>query len=161
MSAIRSRDTQPELVLRKKLWSRGFRYRKNLSTLTGKPDIVLTKYRICIFVDSEFFHGKGFFSGYESRKYPSLEEQLLHSDRPDFWLKKIKGNMERDAKVDAELAGLGWKVLRFWSKDVLKKTDQCLQIIEGSIEEFKADTARQKAERFASGGCTGNTRSGG
>ena len=146
MAAIRSRDTPPELVLRKKLWSMGFRYRKNLSTLTGKPDIVLTKYRICIFVDSEFFHGKGFYSGYESRKYPSLREQLLHSDRPDFWLKKIKGNMERDAKTDAELAGLGWKVLRFWSRDVLKKTEQCLKIIEESVEESKSDTARQKVD---------------
>ena len=146
MSHIRGKNTSIELILRKTLRSNGFGYRIHYDNLPGKPDIVLTKYRICIFVDSEFFHGKGFYSGYESRKYPSLREQLLHSDRPDFWLKKIKGNMERDAKTDAELAGLGWKVLRFWSRDVLKKTEQCLKIIEESVEESKSDTARQKVD---------------
>jgi DNA mismatch endonuclease (patch repair protein) len=76
MQHIRGKDTKPEIVLRKALWHKGYRYRKNLKDLPGHPDIVLTKYRICIFVDSEFFHGKGFDMDYESRKYNSLHEQF-------------------------------------------------------------------------------------
>lgn len=133
MSAIHSRDTKPELVLRKALWNKGIRYRKNLGSLPGKPDIVLTKYRICIFVDSEFFHGKGFFSDYDSKKYDSLKEQLEHSNHPDFWLKKISGNMERDERVNMELENDGWTVIRFWSKEVLHNTDECVIKIEQII----------------------------
>lgn len=133
MSAIHSKDTKPEIVLRKALWNKGYRYRKNLSTLPGKPDIVLTKYKICIFVDSEFFHGKGFSSDYQSRKYHSLEEQLQHSNHSEFWLKKIQGNMKHDREVDAELNGMGWKVIRFWSKDVLHNSEGCIKTIEEVI----------------------------
>lgn len=115
MAAIHSKDTKAEVVLRKALWHKGYRYRKNVSSLPGKPDIVLAKYRVCIFVDSEFFHGKGFNGGYQSRKYTSLKEQLEHSNHPGFWLDKIQKNMSHDLKVNAELKGKGWKVLRFWS----------------------------------------------
>lgn len=130
MQHIRNKDTKPEVVLRKALWQKGYRYRKNYKLLPGKPDIVLTKQRICIFVDSEFFHGKGFESGYESRKYQSLREQLEHSNNSEFWINKIQRNIERDHEVDAELQALGWYVLRFWSKDVLKNTEECLRTIE-------------------------------
>lgn len=98
--------------------------------MPGKPDIVLTKYKICIFVDSEFFHGKGFYSGYESKKYSSLEEQLKHANHAEFWIKKIKKNMERDQEVNTLLADRGWTVLRFWSKEVLNSTNNCLLEIE-------------------------------
>lgn len=133
MAAIHGKDTRPEIILRKELWARGFRYRKNFGSLPGKPDIVLQKYKICIFIDSEFFHGKGFYSGYESKKYNSLEEQLKHSNHSEFWLEKIKKNMERDQQVNCLLAQQGWKVLRFWSKDVLKNVDQCLLDIEDAV----------------------------
>lgn len=139
MAAIHGRDTKPEIVLRRRLWGLGYRYRKNYSRLPGKPDIVLTKYRICIFVDSEFFHGKGFLSDYESKKYSSLEEQLQHSNHPEFWLNKIRRNMDRDREVTAELTGLGWKVIRFWSKDVLKETDKCIQTVEETIQDTKPE----------------------
>lgn len=76
MQHIRSKNTKPEVLLRKALWRKGYRYRKNYKQLPGKPDIVFTKYRICIFVDSEFFHGKNFESGYKSNKYSSLKDQL-------------------------------------------------------------------------------------
>ena len=135
MSCIKCADTKPEIALRKLLWHNGYRYRKNYKGLPGKPDIVLTKYRICIFVDSEFFHGKGFEGGYESRKYSSLREQLEHSNNSEFWLKKIQNNMDRDRKVNAELNELGWTVIRFWSKDVLNKPVDCLRIIKESITE--------------------------
>ena len=133
MQRIRSKDTKPEVVLRKALWHKGYRYRKNYKDLPGKPDIVFTKQKVCIFIDSEFFHGKDFESGYKSRKYNSLREQLEHSDHSEFWMSKIKRNMERDREVDAELHGLGWSVLRFWSKDVLKRTDDCINAIEETI----------------------------
>jgi DNA mismatch endonuclease (patch repair protein) len=106
---------------------------KNWEALPGKPDIVITKYKICVFVDSEFFHGKGFSSGYESHKYGSLEEQLRHSNNSEFWLNKIKRNMERDKEVTADLNGLGWTVLRFWSKDVLRYPDKCIKAIQETI----------------------------
>jgi DNA mismatch endonuclease (patch repair protein) len=134
MAAIHSSDTKPEIILRKRLWNLGYRYRKNYKALPGKPDIVLTKYKICIFVDSEFFHGKGFYSGYESKKYSSLEEQLKHSNHPDFWLNKIRRNMEHDQHVDTQLKEMGWIVLRFWSKDVIKQTDNCIASIEETIK---------------------------
>ena len=130
MQHIRGRDTKPEIVLRKALWHKGYRYRKNYKFLPGKPDIVLIKKRICIFVDSEFFHGKGFESDYKSTKYNSLKEQLEHSENSEFWLNKIQRNMARDREVDAELHCLGWSVLHFWSKDVVKKTDECIRVIE-------------------------------
>ena len=133
MAAIRNHDTKPELILRKKLWNSGYRYRKNYQLLPGKPDIVLTKYKVCIFVDSEFFHGKGFYSGYESKTYSSLEEQLKHSNHPEFWLKKIKRNMQRDEEVNEKLSEMGWKVLRFWSKDVQKRTNYCIEQIQKTI----------------------------
>lgn len=133
MTRIRAKDTKPEIVLRKALWRRGYRYRKNWKSLPGKADIVLTKYKICIFVDSEFFHGKGFEGKYTSRKYGSLKEQLEHSNNSEFWLKKIQNNMERDRKVDAMLKGLGWEVLRFWSRDVLKNPDECIRTIEEAV----------------------------
>lgn len=139
MAAIHSKDTKAEIVLRKALWHKGYRYRKNVNSLPGKPDIVLTKYRICIFVDSEFFHGKGFNGGYQSRKYTSLREQLEHSNHPGFWLEKIQNNMSRDLKVNAELKGKGWKVLRFWSKDVLDDTGRCVQTIEETVLDSKLE----------------------
>lgn len=139
MQHIRGKDTKPEMILRKALWSLGYRYRKNLKELPGKPDIVLTKYKICIFVDSEFFHGKDFEGGYHSRKYTSLEEQLQHSNNSEFWLKKIKRNMERDREVEAELNGLGWTVIRFWGKDVTRTPDQCVKAIKEMIFSKKLE----------------------
>lgn len=133
MQRIRSKDTKPEVVLRKALWHKGYRYRKNYKDLPGKPDIVFTKQKVCVFVDSEFFHGKDFESGYKSRKYSSLREQLENSNHSEFWMSKIQRNMERDREVDAELHGLGWSVLRFWSKDVLRKTEDCIDAIEEAM----------------------------
>lgn len=133
MSSIHSRDTKPEIVLRKALWSLGYRYRKNYKKLPGTPDIVLSKYKICVFVDSEFFHGKDYLSGYRSTKYKSLHEQLEHSNHSQFWLDKISKNMERDRKVDNELKKMGWTVIHFWSKDVLKNVDGCINDIKDAI----------------------------
>ena len=130
MQHIRGKDTKAEVVLRKTLWARGYRYRKNYSMLPGKPDIVITKERICIFVDSEFFHGKDYLKGYKSNKYNSLKEQLEHSNNSGFWITKIERNMKRDEEVNVALHLLGWEVIRFWSKDVLADVEKCITIIE-------------------------------
>ncbi len=126
MSHIKSKDSKIERILRKALWDKGYRYRKNYSKLPGKPDIVLTKYRVVIFCDNEFFHGKDF---------ENLESQLKKSANSEFWIDKIKRNMARDAEVDFMLQDLNWTVVRFWGKDILKNTDNCVRAIESMILE--------------------------
>ena len=124
MSSIKSKDTSIELVLRKALWNRGIRYRKNYKGLPGTPDIVLTKYKIAIFCDSEFFHGKD---------WEVLRPKLETGKNPDFWINKIGRNRERDDEINKELLFRGWTVIRFWGKDIKKRTDECVKVVEEAI----------------------------
>lgn len=126
MSNIRSKDTGIEVELRKALWHRGYRYRKNYKELPGKPDIALTKYKIAIFCDSEFFHGKDWADG--------LEPQLRRGSNSDFWIKKITRNMGRDEEVNKKLKYLGWTVIRFWGKEIKKDAEGCVKVIEKHIQ---------------------------
>lgn len=128
MQHIRSRDTKIEVKLRKALWERGFRYRKNYKELPGKPDIVFTQYKIAVFCDSEFFHGKD---------WEVLKPRLEKTQNSEYWLKKISRNMERDDEVNKRLLFEGWTVIRFWGKDILKDTDECIRVIEETIFELK------------------------
>lgn len=138
MRNVRSQDTSAEIALRRALWHRGYRYRKNVSGLPGKPDIVMTRYRIAIFVDGEFWHGKSYDGGdYPGRKYHSLREQLEHSNNSEFWTSKIERNMQRDLEVEADLNGLGWTVIRFWSRDVLKDPEGCADVVDEAIMDIK------------------------
>lgn len=129
MSNIKSKNTSIEITLRRALRENGFGYRLHYKDLPGKPDIVLTKYRIAIFCDSEFFHGYDF---------GSLEEQLKKGKNADFWIKKIKRNMERDLEIEKTLNGMGWTVLRFWGKQIMKDTDECIRTIKDTILDNKA-----------------------
>lgn len=124
MSHIKNKDTSIELKLRKALWRKGYRYRKNYNVLPGKPDIVLTKYKIAIFCDSEFFHGKN---------WEVLKPQLERGNHAEFWIDKISKNMKRDEIVNKQLNFLGWTVIRFWGKDIIKDTEQCVKIIQETI----------------------------
>lgn len=124
MQHIRSRDTGIEVKLRKALWNRGYRYRKNYKALVGKPDIALTKYHIAIFCDSEFFHGKD---------WPELEKRILKGSNSEYWYGKITRNMKRDEEVNRALYGAGWVVLRFWGKDIEKHLDECLKVIDEAV----------------------------
>lgn len=126
MRKVKSKDTSIEVKLRKALWKKGFRYRKNYVYLPGKPDIVLTKYKVAIFCDSEFFHGKD---------WDLLKQQLELGNNAQYWIKKIERNIERDKYNDRELTSLGWTVLHFWGKDIMKKTDDCVKVIEEIIFE--------------------------
>ena len=124
MRHIRSKDTSIEVVLRKKLWEKGYRYRKNPNNLPGKPDIALTKYKIAIFCDGEFFHGKD---------WEILRPKLEKSNNSQYWIKKIARNMERDNEVNKQLLFLGWTVIRFWGKEIMNNVDECIEVIEETI----------------------------
>lgn len=133
MRKIHSKDTSIELLLRKALWHKGYRYRKNYKALPGSPDIVLTKYKIAIFCDSEIFHGKD---------WEILKLRLENGKNADFWIKKIERNRNRDYENDKKLLFLGYTVLHFWGQDISKHTDECLQTIEEAIWDTKfSDTA--------------------
>ena len=133
MRKIHSKDTSIELLLRKALWHKGYRYRKNYKDLPGSPDIVLTKYKIAIFCDSEFFHGKD---------WEILKLRLEKWKNTGFWIKKIERNRNRDYENDKKLLFLGYTVLHFWGQDISKHTDECLQAIEETIWDTKfSDTA--------------------
>ncbi len=127
MQAIRSKDTTIELRLRKALWERGVRYRKNYKKLIGKPDIAITKYKIAVFCDSDYWHGYD----WENRN------QRIKSNR-DYWVPKIERNMERDREVTSALQSEGWLVLRFWEWQIRKHLSECIETILQAIESRKA-----------------------
>ena len=124
MKNIRGKDTRIEVILRKALWNKGYRYRKNYKKLPGSPDIALTKYKIAIFCDGEFFHGKD---------WEKLELKLKNSNNSEFWIKKISRNMERDDEINKKLNYEGWTVIRFWGEDIKKYTDECVKTVEEAI----------------------------
>ena len=128
MQGIKSQNTKIEVILRKALWEQGIRYRKNYDKLPGKPDIVLTKYKIAIFCDSEFFHGKD---------WEVLKPRLEKGENSEFWVAKISRNRERDDEVNKRLLFIGWTVIRFWGNDIKKKTDECIRVIQETIFDMK------------------------
>ena len=124
MQAIRSKATKAELQLSKKLWSLGYRYRKNDKTVFGKPDLTIKRFKLAIFVDSEYFHGRN----WETNKHRI-------KTNTGFWWKKIEGNILRDTLVTKELLADGWIVLRFWDTEIKKNLNGCTEIIERTIYE--------------------------
>ena len=139
MKSIHSRDTSIELRLRKALWKKGYRYRKNYKKLPGTPDIVLTCYKIAIFCDSEFFHGKD---------WEFLKLRLERGNNPEYWLNKIQRNIQRDLEKDHALQYLGWTVIHFWGKDILSHTDDCIQVIEEAIWETKMNNYLDRTSQY-------------
>lgn len=137
MSRIRSKDTSIEVALRKALWKEGIRYRKNYRALPGTPDIAITKYQLAIFCDSEFFHGKD---------WEILKPRLEKGNNPDYWVKKIERNRERDIRNDQKLLAMGWTVIHFWGKDILKKTDECISAIKETIFDIQINSYESGAD---------------
>ena len=119
MSRVKNKDSEIELMLRRELWKRNIRYRKNVKTIFGKPDIAFKGKKIAVFVDSEFWHGYD----WEHRK------DDIKSNR-DFWIPKIERTIQRDLEVNAHLESEGWLVLRFWGKEIKKNLLDCADIIE-------------------------------
>lgn len=128
MQAIHSKDTSIEVALRKALWAKGIRYRKNYKKLIGKPDIAITKYKIAVFCDSEYWHGYD----WENRNHQ------IKSHR-DYWIPKIERNMARDLEVTTALKEKGWLVLRFWEHQIKKELSECVNVVLHAIEERKTN----------------------
>ena len=128
MQHIRSKDSEIEILLRRALWKKGYRYRKNYKELPGKPDIVLIKYKIAIFCDGEFFHGKD---------WEVLRPRLEKSNNSEFWISKISRNRERDDIINKQLLFMGWTVIRFWGNDIKKHLAECVQVIDETVFEMQ------------------------
>lgn len=109
MRGNRAQDTQPEIMLRRALWMMGARYRKNVTRLPGKPDLVFHKARVAVFCDGDFWHG---------RKWKSLRHKLEDRANASYWVKKIEANRRRDRRTTARLRRAGWRVIRVWEGDV-------------------------------------------
>ncbi|MCI8542829.1 very short patch repair endonuclease [Acetatifactor aquisgranensis] len=136
MSHIRGKDTSIEVALRKALREKGYHYRKNYKALPGSPDICLTKYKLAIFCDSEFFHGKD---------WEVLKPKVEKGNNGEYWVRKIQDNIERDSEIDKRLLFMGWTVIHFWGKDILKKTDECVRTIEEVIFDIRLGEADGEA----------------
>ena len=130
MQHISSKNTKIEVILRKALWHAGIRYRKNYKDLPGKPDIAITKYKIAIFCDGEFFHG------YD---WDEQRPRIMKGDNGQYWVDKIEKNMERDIEKDQELEIMGWYVIHFWGREIREKTDECVKTVKEVIMERKVD----------------------
>ena len=126
MQAIKSTNTKDEVRLAKALWKLGYRYRKNNKKIFGKPDLTFARYKIAIFIDSEFFHGKDWET-----------QQLRIKSNREYWIPKIERNMKRDIVVNEQLLSKNWKVLRFWSKEIQKELESCIEKIRQEIELSK------------------------
>ena len=124
MQCIKSCDTSIEIKLRRALWQKGLCYRKNYKKLPGKPDIALTKYKIAIFCDSEFFHGKD---------WEVLKQRLEQGNNSQYWVQKIEKNIERDDEINKQLLFMGWTVIRFWGKEISRNVDECVKVVGETI----------------------------
>ena len=124
MAAIRGKDTKPEMIVRKGLWSRGFRYRLNSPRLPGHPDLVLRKYRTCIFVNGCFWHGHE-----GCCKIPNTNRE--------FWVAKIKRNQERDIETQKRLAEMGWHCITIWECELKpSKREQTLKSLAFTLNKI-------------------------
>ena len=132
MRANKSKGTKPELALAKAMWALGLRYRKNSGSIFGKPDFSFKKYKVAVFVDGEFWHGKD----WEQRKAE------IKGNR-EFWIAKIERNIRRDMEVTGRLKAEGWTVLRFWSNDVVKNAGCHAEKVKEIIQARRIDLQKQ------------------
>jgi len=134
MSSIPSKNTEPELMLRKALWKENLRYRVNYKKLPGKPDIVFTKHHVVVFCDGDFWHGHN----WAIRGLSSLDEEL--AGYSDFWRTKILRNIERDAEVNQALKEQGWTVIRIWESDIRSSLNECVKIVKEALSTAKKES---------------------
>ena len=127
MKSNKGKDTKPELLLRKELWRRGLRYRKNYKELYGKPDIVFLGARIAVFVDGKMWHG-----------YDWEHQKDDFKSRRDYWIPKIEQNIEHDYEVTQKLISLDWLVMRFWDFEIKKNLQECADKIERAYNNRKS-----------------------
>lgn len=130
MGKVKLKGGKAESMLAKALWHRGYRYRRNDKRLPGSPDIAILKYRIAVFVDGEFWHGKD----WETRK------GRLKRNR-EYWIQKIEENIAREQRDDARLRQVGWLPIHFWEKEVLKSVSDCVAEIEECVVRLLVERA--------------------
>ena len=119
MSRVKGKDTSIEVLVRSELHSRGYRFRKHVKELPGRPDIAFSKAKVAVFIDGDFWHGY---------RFPAWE-----SDVSDFWKKKITSNRARDQRNFSKLRSMGWKVIRLWQHEVLNDLEKSLMRIESAL----------------------------
>jgi DNA (cytosine-5)-methyltransferase 1 len=146
MRLVRSRDTAPELLLRKALRAAGLRFRTYAANLPGKPDIVIESQRLAVFIDGDFWHG----GQWRRRGLTSLEEQFRQTESRGYWLRKIRRNMDRDCRATASLIEGDWRVVRLWESEVLSDVEQCVaKILSARGQLLRAVPGKTFAEFFA------------
>ena len=164
MAAIHSRDTKPEMIVRKGLWSRGFRYRLNSPKLPGHPDLVLRKYRTCIFVNGCFWHGHGvampLVRSSSARLLPegrkNSEERIVNSEcckipktNRAFWVAKIRRNQERDIEEQKRLAEMGWHCITIWECELKpSKRESTLKSLAYTLNQIWLEDHQVKAKPY-------------
>ena len=145
MSAIRSKDTKPEWIVRRGLWGKGFRYRLNHKRLPGHPDLVLRKYRTCIFVNGCFWHGHGVAIDNNHLPINKNQEPLTESSacckipktNRAFWVAKIRRNQERDLATQQQLARMGWHCITIWECELTpKRREQTLDSLAFTLNRI-------------------------
>jgi len=133
MAAIHNKNTKPELIMRRGLWRRGFRYRLNHKRLPGHPDLVLRKYRTCIFINGCFWHGHLV----DSKTMESSACCKIPTTNHDFWVAKIRKNKERDKEEQRKLAEMGWHCITVWECDLkAKKREETLDSIAFTLNHL-------------------------
>lgn len=123
----RKRDTRCELLLRRALWRKGFRYRVIVNAIPGKPDIVFLRERVLVFCDGDFWHGRG------------LEQRLAKlsaGHNAPYWVAKVRSNVARDARQEAALTAAGWHVIRLWETDIVRDVEGAVARIASSLVRF-------------------------
>ena len=151
MSAIRGKDTKPEMIVRKGLWKRGFRYRLNHKRLPGHPDLVLRKYRTCIFVNGCFWHGHHTQCIMHNSQFiiESSECCKIPKTNREFWVTKIRRNKERDKREQQMLAELGWHCITVWECELKpKRREQTLESIAYTLNEIYLQDRRTKPHNY-------------
>lgn len=129
MSRVRSRDTDLERLVRSKLFRRGFRFRKHVANLPGRPDVVFPNARLAVFIDGDFWHGY---------RFPAWRNNVSK-----FWRTKIDRNRDRDRRNFARLRRMGWRVLRIWQHEIKDNVDSCIDRVE-SVHSAATAAARRR-----------------
>ena len=139
MAAIRSKDTKPEMIVRRGLWSRGFRYRLNYKRLPGHPDLVLRKYRTCIFVNGCFWHGHHIHLPFDHLQFTIEDSECckIPKTNREFWVAKIRRNKERDKEEQRKLAAMGWHCITIWECELKPKVrEQTLESLAFTLNHI-------------------------
>jgi DNA mismatch endonuclease (patch repair protein) len=138
MAAVRGRGNRAELLLRRELWKRGLRYRLYDTHLEGRPDLTFRRARLVVFVDGDFWHGRGLI-----QDGPRAFAGTLRTRRRKWWLQKLSRNAERDRQVTSVLRSQGWRVLRLWESDVLRQLQRAADRVEAAVRHGLSRRGRE------------------